>query len=244
MSAPSVKKSPTVQRKKRAPQGLSSAEKSFAADRAEEHSVFSAADVERSADLGGGYVIVKFRDSRPAKLRSQSMPGTPIALLDTSFPKIPRRKVKGLLERYAVPAKVLRLADNRENDEFTAKLNSQSLLSRQKHLQEGSLLTSSDMCQRLAFSRQALSKAVKELRIFSVEGPSNSQLYPAFFASEKPERRELEKVSQALGDMPGPSKWEFFITPKTSLGGRSPVAAVAEGDLQRVLAAASGFKGR
>lgn len=149
-----------------------------------------------------------------------------------------------MLERYTSPTKGLNLTDNRENDEFTAALNRQSLMSRQQHLSDGRLLTSSDICQRLAFSRQALSKAVKEFRIFSVDGPSNAQLYPAFFASEKPERRELEKVSRALGDMPGPSKWEFFITPKTSLGGRSPLVAIAEGDLQRVLAAAAGFKGR
>ncbi|MBJ7313718.1 hypothetical protein ACFOLJ_15235 [Rugamonas sp. CCM 8940] len=241
MSTPNMKKVPTTLRRELAPRQPASAGRSFASNTA---AVFSAADVERSADLGGGYVLVKFRDSPPATIDNKDMSVNPVARLDTNFPKIPRTKVKGLLERYASPTKASRLTDNRDNDEFTAVLNSQSLLSRLKHLNDGLLLTSSDICQRLAFSRQALSKAVKEFRIFSVVGPSNAQLYPAFFASEKPERRELERVSQALGDMPGPSKWEFFITPKTSLGGRSPVVAIAEGDLQRVLAAASGFKGR
>ena len=80
--------------------------------------------------------------------------------------------------------------------------------------------------------------------MFYVDGPSSTQLYPAFFVTDKRQRRLLEKVSKTLGDLPGPSKWQFFLTPKSSLGGRSPVAALHDGDIERVMATAAAFKGR
>lgn len=54
-------------------------------------------------------------------------------------------------------------------------------------------------------------------------------------------RRVLETVTPALGDIPASSKWQFFTTPKASLGGATPLLALQRGDLQAVMATAAGF---
>lgn len=215
--------------------------------------VFTDADIVRTLNLGNGYVVVKFRDRKTDKVGTTTETTSPVALLDNMFPSIEKYKVRKLFEREAAKdaplateplAPAASIAEKRENALFTAKLDRQSMRSRQQHLDEGGLLTSADICQRLAITRQALSKAVKSHRIFFVDGPSNSQLYPAFFATTADERRLLEAISQRLGDLPGPSKWDFFLTPKLSLGGRTPISALETGDLHRVLAAAEAFRGR
>lgn len=213
--------------------------------------VFTDADIARTLNLGDGYVVVKFRDRKTDKGKSADQTSNPVALLDTMFPSIAKNKVRMLFEREvtenfplttATPTSASRATEDSENALFTARLDQQSMAARQRHLDQGSLLTSADICQRLAITRQALSKAVKSQRFFSVDGPSNSQLYPAFFATSTDERRVLEAISQKLGDMPGPSKWDFFLTPKLSLGGRSPISALQAGDLPLVSAAAEAFR--
>lgn len=127
------------------------------------------------------------------------------------------------------------------------------MAARQRYVDEGRLLSSADLCARRGISRQALSKAIKEHRLFTVAGPSNTQLYPAFFATETRRLKLFERVSRVLGAMPGPSKWEFFMTPKLSLDGKKPLVLIDEAGndavatavaMDRVLNAARGFKER
>lgn len=121
------------------------------------------------------------------------------------------------------------------------QLTEQNQHARAAEFAAGKLLTPAQLQQRLAISRQAISKAVKEQRMFYLDGPSGENWYPAFFADTAIARRTLEQVCKALGPLPGASKWQFFTTPKVSLAGRTPLAALAEGDSEAVLQAARGF---
>jgi hypothetical protein len=75
-----------------------------------------------------------------------------------------------------------------------------------------------------------------------LQGASGEYLYPAFFAEPAYERRALEKVCKALGDLPGAAKWDFFMSPRVSLNGRTPLQALAKGALDEVLEAANAFR--
>ena len=97
-----------------------------------------------------------------------------------------------------------------------------------------------EMIALLNISRQALSKAVKAQRLFAVEA-GGERLYPAFFGDADLDRRQLERVAKELGELPGWQKWEFFTTPKASLGGLTPVEALKRGRYTETRRAAIGF---
>lgn len=110
--------------------------------------------------------------------------------------------------------------------------------------EHGGMVSSSVMQSRLKLSRQALSQAVAARRLFVVGGPHGRNYYPAFYADAQYPRRDLEAVCQALGALPGHLKWEFFVTPKPALDGKTPLQAIAAGELKAVLRAAAGFSRR
>ena len=67
---------------------------------------------------------------------------------------------------------------------------------------------------------------------------------PDFFLDSRYERRQLEQVSKALGELPGASKLQFFTTRKASLMEQTPLDALARGQFSRVRTAAQGFAER
>jgi hypothetical protein len=77
---------------------------------------------------------------------------------------------------------------------------------------------------------------VREIPIFGEE------LYPAFFVDSKYERSSLEAVSMALRASPGERKYRFFITPSPLLENKTPLDALAGGELERVIIAAKAFR--
>lgn len=89
-------------------------------------------------------------------------------------------------------------------------------------------------------SRQAVSKAAQSQRVFSVRHKAQ-RYFPAFFADPAYDRRHLEAVSQALGDLPGGSKLQFFLTRKGSLAGATPLQALAGGRVAKVMDVAAAF---
>jgi hypothetical protein len=125
--------------------------------------------------------------------------------------------------------------------DFMAGLRDQEAQRRREDIAAGRLLGSAEMRERLGISRQALSAAVRAQRLFVLAGPSGDFLYPAFFADGRHDRAVLEKVSRALGSLPGGAKWEFFTTPRLSLGRKTPLQALAKGQVEEVLAAAAAF---
>jgi hypothetical protein len=127
------------------------------------------------------------------------------------------------------------------NRAFMDELRRQERSLRQQDIAAQRLLGSADMRERLGVSRQALSAALRSQRLFALTGPSGDYFYPAFFADGRHDRAVLEKVSRALGSLPGGAKWEFFTTPRLSLGNRTPLQALARGQVDAVLAAAAAF---
>ena len=65
--------------------------------------------------------------------------------------------------------------------------------------------------------------------------------FPNFFLDKRNDRRQLESVCKVLGDLPGGSKLQFFTNPKGSLGGRTPLDAIADGKVAFVRRVAKAF---
>jgi uncharacterized protein (DUF849 family) len=102
------------------------------------------------------------------------------------------------------------------------------------------LLDPAAFAEAMGWSRQALSKALSTRRVFFVEFNS-TRYFPAFFARKDLERRQVEAVSKLMGDLPGGAKLAFFLNRKGSLDRKTPVEALAAGQLTEVRAAAEGY---
>ena len=109
-----------------------------------------------------------------------------------------------------------------------------------KMVQEHALLDSASFIERRNVTRQALSKALSANRVFYVELDGH-RYFPSFFADTQLQRKQVEEVSKALGELPGASKLQFFLTEKASLAGKAPIDALASGQYSRVRVAAQGF---
>lgn len=131
-----------------------------------------------------------------------------------------------------------------ENRTFMDELDAQAMGARERHLREGRLMSAEKFRQALGITRQAVSKAVVQQRLFSLEGPAGKLVFPGFFTEPQYDRRTLERISRVLGDLPGPSKWQFFTTGKASLRGQTPLQAIANGQIANVVMAATGFRER
>lgn len=219
-------------------------------------------NIEQMGDLGEGYVLLKLSThGKGAKYRSGQRARTATEAATTMPPNV-KRFTPGQLEKLIksfsvdldnaataidVRASSSTLRANRHpgaNDQFMSDLRAQEVANRKRDVDEGRLLTSTALAERLQITTQALGKAVQSKRMFTLDGPSGRNVYPAFFADPRCNREHIERVSQALGDWPGPSKWEFFTSPRESLNGLSPIEALARGELDQVLRAAAAFRER
>ncbi|RQU75325.1 hypothetical protein DF141_15470 [Burkholderia cenocepacia] len=108
---------------------------------------------------------------------------------------------------------------------------------------DGKLLPAAQTWAGLGMTRQALSKAVASGRIFAVDVGA-AQYYPAFYLTADIDRKTLGRVTQCLGGLPGWSKWQFFTTPKASLGNVTPLVALSRGKVGEVERAATAFAER
>lgn len=202
-----------------------------------------AGTVEQATDLGGGYVIVKMGTAPAHAVRE-----------DARVPAIPRRQLLRLIEGLmdedaatAAPGSPRRHPGEHaveDNTALLADMAAQAMGRRRALHEQGLLLTSAQICDLLGITRQALSRAVGARRMFAVDGPGGAQWYPAFYGSSGANRRDIEKVSSALADLPGDAKWQFFTTPKHSLGGRTPLDALAGGALEQVVRTAAEVRER
>jgi hypothetical protein len=124
-----------------------------------------------------------------------------------------------------------------------AAFESQADAARAKLVAQQEVIPAGVLLDKLHFTRQALSKAVKTHRLFTVD-ILGDRLFPAFFADSEFDRRKLESVAKELGELPGWSKWQFFTTRKASLGGETPLEALKRGRYAEVRRAAIGFAER
>lgn len=219
-------------------------------------------NIEQMGDLGKGYVLLKLNTQvKGAEYRSgpRARAATGVA---TAMPPGVKRFTPAQLDRLiksfsvdlgnAPTVGVVRASPSAqkarqspdENDQFMNDLRAQEVANRKRDFAEGLLLTSTALAERLQMTTQALGKAVQSKRMFTLDGPSGRNVYPAFFADPRCNREHIERVCQALGDWPGPSKWEFFTSPRVSLNGLTPIDALARGELDQVLRAAAAFKER
>ncbi|MDF3092605.1 hypothetical protein CFB52_003890 [Burkholderia sp. AU18528] len=124
-----------------------------------------------------------------------------------------------------------------------ADLERQVQAERRMLVADGKLLPAAQTWAGLGMTRQALSKAVASGRIFTVDVGA-AQYYPAFYLTGDIDRKTLGRVTQCLGDLPGWSKWQFFTTPKASLGNVTPLVALSRGKVDEVERAATAFAER
>ncbi|MFH5252967.1 hypothetical protein ACGTRS_17250 [Burkholderia semiarida] len=124
-----------------------------------------------------------------------------------------------------------------------ADLERQVQAERRMLVADGKLLPAAQIWAGLGMTRQALSKAVASGRIFTVDVGA-AQYYPAFYLTGDIDRKTLGRVTQCLGDLPGWSKWQFFTTPKASLGNVTPLVALSRGKVDEVERAATAFAER
>ncbi|MGJ7916196.1 MarR family transcriptional regulator [Massilia sp. LXY-6] len=234
MSTSTDKRAPAAPAKSRSATGLASGRVP---------SAFMPGSVEQASDLGDGYLIVKVV---PPQQRRKGGADQISAVPDDQL----RRLLQRLIKRPAQvgttkegKSRVTKRIDE-DNAALLAKMDAGAMARRQELHEKGLLMTSAQLCERLGISRQAVSKAVKDYRMFWVDGPSGAQWYPDFFATGQAHRRDIERVSVVLADLPGAAKWQFFTTPKHSLDGRTPVAALEAGDVEQVVRSAAEFKER
>jgi len=107
----------------------------------------------------------------------------------------------------------------------------------------GALIDAAELARRRGISPEQVGELIAQHRIFSLERDGKT-LYPAFLAEPTADLRRLEAVCRRLGTLPGGSKWQFFVTPKGSLAGRTPLEALRDGDFAAVKVASDGFRER
>ncbi|MEX1367934.1 MAG: hypothetical protein AB1Z98_32695 [Nannocystaceae bacterium] len=104
---------------------------------------------------------------------------------------------------------------------------------------EGGTLGASEVAELLGISRQAVSKRVKARTLLALPTARHGHAYPAWQLVDGGVLPDLPEVLQALDPEMGP--WmtlAFMLGEHVALGGRSPLQALREHDLEAVLRAA------
>lgn len=107
----------------------------------------------------------------------------------------------------------------------------------------GALVNEREFSARCGCSARALDASLAAYRLFVLEY-EGVRYFPAFYVDKTYRRQQLQVVTGILGALPGGSKWQFFTEPKASLGGRTPLEALARGEFASTRRAAEGFASR
>ena len=108
-------------------------------------------------------------------------------------------------------------------------------------LESGQLVDSAAFRERMGWkSARSVWRATAERRVFYVEHESKPY-FPLFFAEPNFGRTHMQAVARILGDLPSGSKLQFFLTAKRSLGGKTPLQALAGGAFFHVKDVAAAF---
>jgi nitroreductase len=200
-------------------------------------------NIESATRIGEDLVVVKLRRPRPAPT-SEAITikiGAPQAQLRMIGPRELDQALSRAVRRLTTAAQKIDVAANRA---FMDQLGRQEQARRAQLIQDGELIDTSALAERLAISVQAISRACRENRMFALEGASGRLLYPAFYADPDLSRSALGRVSKLLGDLPPSAKWQFFTTPKQTLKRRTPLEALKKGQIAEVELSARGFRER
>jgi len=66
----------------------------------------------------------------------------------------------------------------------------------------------------------------KNSAMFYVTGSENRRYYPSFFADDRYDLDVIQAVSKQLRSISGAEKWLFFVSPRVSLGGMTPLEVI------------------
>jgi hypothetical protein len=121
-------------------------------------------------------------------------------------------------------------------------------VSRSSHKVDGAtqphdLIDEAQFAALVGWSAARIDQALASNSIFSVS-VEGARYFPRFLADSSKSGRHLNAVCRLLGELSGPSKLQFFSTPKASLGGATPLEALLQRRYAEVKAAAEGFVGR
>jgi hypothetical protein len=122
----------------------------------------------------------------------------------------------------------------------SSELGRQAQLARRQLVQDGQLLEPAQLRNALQMTVQGVTAATRFNRMFTVDVDGQTY-FPAFFADGRVDRTVLERISRALGQLTGWTKWDFFVTRWGSLGDLSPLEALAKGRVEQVAKMARGF---
>lgn len=131
----------------------------------------------------------------------------------------------------------------REGNKFMARAKEAEAARTSVLIGTGQLITCGELQRRLQVNRQAVSRAVKELRLFAIRSPTGESFYPAFYTEATLDRRSLGQVSKALGALPALAKFDFFHQNSRRLR-ESALDALRSGRLAEVLAVAAEYAER
>ncbi|WP_156901810.1 hypothetical protein [Azohydromonas australica] len=191
-----------------------------------------------------------------AAVKLQKMPmGTVIRHLKTQPAKLALQRQRTALRQARRMAAAANIVQTRLAQPYTAAVEEASAQETEALVQatereadvglrhmidSGELVSREELSRRLGCTTQALSKALGAKRMFYVEYQLK-QYFPAWLADPRFDRKQVEAVSRALGDLPGGAKLAFFRTPFISLEDKTPLQALANGKLEMVVRTAKGY---
>lgn len=105
------------------------------------------------------------------------------------------------------------------------------------------LVPEHEFAARSNWSSKQLIRAIASQRVFFVE-VEGIRKFPTFFLETQYSRRQLEAITRAMGGLHGGSKLQFFVSPKGSLGGITPLVALRQGNYKLVKSCAQAFAER
>ncbi|WP_157615811.1 hypothetical protein [Rhizobacter sp. Root404] len=160
------------------------------------------------------------------------------AMQEDAVAEVVLREVHSRRSRPMTTAKSIR-----EGKKFMARAKEAEAARTSVLIETGELITSGELQRRLQVNRQAVSRALKELRLFAVSSPTGESFYPAFCTEATLDRRSLGRVSKALGALPPLAKFDFFHQKSRRLQ-ESALDALRKGRLAEVLAVAAEYAER
>lgn len=198
----------------------------------------------KGIDLGEGYVLVKIRRPKQLAHHAREKDAAYVPRQLPGVPVVSSADLHELIQRFqrthTMQAGISTIPP--ENQAFLDQFSRQEMQRYASLEKKGELVDSRTLAEQMGVTRQAISKAVTEQRMFSMDSVSGKKLYPAFFADPTLNRRQLSKVNKELGQLAGSSKWQFFTTARMSLNGSSPLNALRKGKFSDVIAAATAFR--
>lgn len=131
-----------------------------------------------------------------------------------------------------------------QGEAFMKQMRADAAVELQKRVQRKQLIGLEEFNDLLQVSTAEIDSAIETGEMFYLIGPDGDKLYPAFYTDDKYNLNELKKVSQILIGLPPSTRYHFFFRNCHGLGGKTPLEALTNGQLAKVITAATSFVDR